>query len=134
MIKHFCDRCGYELTEPIMFNDKEICMDCSEIIEDFIDGKLDEFPVGAAENQPCSWDGTEWNDMKLGFPNERGIYLVTVEFSNPSGTSRMVRFAKYTGAPCWYKPGKEYGLIDETGGKVTAWAVSPEPYNEVDNS
>lgn len=124
MIRHFCDKCGAEIAEAHTVMDKELCDVCIDRVDAWIDGKYElDFPM----EHNCV--NTEWHDMRMGYPNERGIYLVTVEFNGQDGISHMVRFAKYTGAPCWYKIGMDaVGTVEDTGGRVTAWAHSPDPY------
>lgn len=134
MIKHFCDKCGEEVKVPYIIKGKELCDSCSEQVCRWIEGDTD-LPVPCSETAVYeASSGIEWHDMRMGFPNERGLYLTTVEFNDPGGVSAMVRISKYMGDPCWYKPpcwykfGKEFELVEETGGKVTAWAEMPAAY------
>lgn len=138
MFIRICDKCKEEIREPNEVFGRELCEDCLErlksLVNEWVDDDSDDFAM-EEELVPDGFKGFEWHSQQLGFPPVRGNYLITVEFVNKSEVegesntiSHMVRIAKYTGAPCWYKLGKEYGLIEETGGKVTAWAELPEAY------
>ena len=134
MIIHFCDKCGEEAHSPTQYFGREFCGACAEMVEHLVQDWTDNDHYEEEYVQDNSKQYIEWNPQALGFPSEMGLYLVTVEFNNKNERtgdyykSRMIRIAKYTGAPCWYKPGKEFGLIEETGGKVTAWAELPVEY------
>ena len=120
MIVHLCDKCKEQTAEPIQIGDNEFCRTCAEKAKRF----LSDFSEGLSPD-------VEWHDMKLeGFPEERGYYLVTVLFHSTDGIERMVRVAKFTGAPYWYKPGTDTGYIENSGGTVTAWSEMPAPYIE----
>ena len=120
MIVHLCDKCKEQTAEPIQIGDNEFCRTCAEKAKRF----LSDFSEGISPE-------VEWHDMKLeGFPEERGYYLVTVLFHSTDGIERMVRVAKFTGAPYWYKPGTDTGYIENSGGTVTAWCEMPAPYIE----
>ena len=133
MLIRICDKCKREISEPINIFERELCSECSkdveQIVNDWVDGNCEAPAVCSA---PLDDEHIyDWHSQQLGFPSERGFYLVTVEYNNGDYTTRNVRIAKFTGSPCWYKPGKEYGLIEETGGRVTAWAELPEAYQRV---
>jgi NMD protein affecting ribosome stability and mRNA decay len=105
MIVHFCDKCGEEIKAPFTtIGGKELCDNCTALTEKWIEAE---------------------NDMKLGFPSERGFYLVTIRFNDGE---RSVRMARYTGSPVWFKAAKDSGIVEENGIKVIAWAELPEPY------
>lgn len=118
MIVHFCDKCGEEIKAPFTtIGAKELCDNCTALTEKWIE----------AENDLPEHENVElWHDMKLGFPSERGFYLVTIRFNDGV---KSVRMARYTGSPVWFKAAKDSGIVEENGIKVIAWAELPEPYS-----
>ena len=131
MVKHFCDKCGSELSSESQFKREiagevyyDLCDDCNEmllrVVDNFVSTDWNEVaPKPEAKTFSC------WHDMKLGFPAVQGTYLVTIRFDDGTISRRI---AKFRGDPCWYKMGRSFGLIDEEGAEVIAWTDLPEPY------
>jgi len=118
MLLHVCDRCRQELDEnnTTIFKDYELCESCADRLTEYV-------TKGAPKEKPVK--GVDWHDMKLGMPTRAGVYLLTIDFGSGDVD---VRFGKYAGGTEWLKNSKNYGLINEFGGEVTAWAEMPDPY------
>jgi len=114
-----CDKCKAEIIgSPEYVIGKELCPDCAD--------ELDRVTENWCNGKKYSYNGREWHDQRLGFPHVNGQYLLTLKF--PDG-DKCVRTGQYTGFPRWYKTAAGLTPIEETGGKVTAWAEVPQPYN-----
>jgi len=140
MIIHICDKCGITLGSGVKNEigeilDKELCVSCGKELEKLMKIWIEGGHTAdtGAENSCEGRSALEWHPQSEGFPPKKGVYMLTIRRNDSRarnlGTEQVQMYmAKFTGAPCWYKMGKEFGLIDELGGTVTAWAEMPEPY------
>lgn len=62
----------------------------------------------------------QWTPCSERLPEEKGEYMVTVEYCWHGETGRMLTSTRYTKTKGWH--------ISE--GKVIAWMPEPEPYKE----
>lgn len=122
MIKHVCDKCGADIAEPLYLDGIELCKGCYEEAYEV----LNKWLQSKAERD----SGIKWHDQRLGFPNVKGLYLLTMAFDNMGEEVRDIRIGRYAGFPYWYRAAKTLTLIENSGGKVIAWAELPEAYKE----
>ena len=125
MIIHVCDKCGCEIDGEQQYNyfPMEFCFDCADKLRRWLENESEVIESLCIS----SYDDTcAWHDMKLGYPERYGRYLVTINQTNNDGTvKKLVFIAKYYGGTEWLTANK---LSEPLRSEVLAWAELPQAF------